>query len=1016
MHQTDEMLSVDDFIPWYPQTSESTDIFNTQIARKREFNELALARTEGMPERRGELLAHQRLLARFMSSHTPYAGIIVFHEMGTGKSCTAVAIMEEILNDQTNGIDAGMYITRGKSLLDNFKHEIVYKCTDGRYDNADSDDDDAIHMPSRYTGHTFRRFANRLNRMSDDMIASTYSDRVIVVDEIHNIRDRSGDQTVYRAFFRFLHVVRNCKIVLMSGTPMKDDASELYDALNLILPHALQITPPYYDLDDPTDVEMLRTVLTGRVSYLKAQEIGVERRYMGTPMGTLEHLNVVDTSMGVVQSRAYARAYARDTGVGVDDVDDATSTHEGSIYTNSRQASLFVFPNETWGSAGFDRYVRTTRVNAGQNRALAARINARVTFTLAEGLVSAIRTTRDASHADMLRNLERYSGVYAASIRRILADNASGRLSYVYNEFVRGSGLILFSRILELFGFSRYTGRERSETIPTAQRYALLTSATTSPAQATNIVRRYNQRANATGGQIGVVIGSKQVAEGISFKRVRTVIVQTPWYNYATITQAVARAIRFDSHIDLSPPNRTVDIFLCVAVPMGEFATVPSIDLKMYQWGEPKDREIKRMERIVATSAWDCALTHERNARLMARDGERACEYDVCDYVCDYNPAAVDRTSIDETTYRLFYNTRNIERSMDQIRDRLATTVVVAKSDLLANDNSFNTHEAIARVANGTTPVRDPFGRLMFAHMASGYIYLAPTGEPNTIDVAYYTANPTIAPAIAYDAYVDRLIDASWHTHMNAALALPNDRIGPRLLSFPRWMQDIVVEGAVSARARQDGDKTTAVRDRIIELYMENGVVEHTNGVWTSNMRKGISLTRRVLGVDGVWRDDDIVQYRPVDELIANRYYALASGAYDGTVPEFCIRDNTQTQTVKKHTRTTGRVCTTWSKKAILSVIDDMKIQPPAIDDMEPKDVRTFETIEGLDRAGLSAIVARFIPSASVDGSKPIASLRTLAWWSKITTKNRCAYLYTWFVSAKLIGKDAACGGPSKKK
>lgn len=41
---------------------------------------------------------------------------------------------------------------------------------------------------------------------------------------------------IYKQFHRFLHVVKDCKILLMSGTPMKDGVEEIASVMNLILP------------------------------------------------------------------------------------------------------------------------------------------------------------------------------------------------------------------------------------------------------------------------------------------------------------------------------------------------------------------------------------------------------------------------------------------------------------------------------------------------------------------------------------------------------------------------------------------------------------------------------------------------------------------------------------------------------------------------------------------------------------------------------------------------------------
>ena len=75
------------------------------------------------------------------------------------------------------------------------------------------------------------------------MIRKRYSNMIIVIDEIHNIRVQSKEKklNIYNEFHKFLHNVSGCKTILMSGTPMKDSPTEIADVMNLILPLSQQL-------------------------------------------------------------------------------------------------------------------------------------------------------------------------------------------------------------------------------------------------------------------------------------------------------------------------------------------------------------------------------------------------------------------------------------------------------------------------------------------------------------------------------------------------------------------------------------------------------------------------------------------------------------------------------------------------------------------------------------------------------------------------------------------------------
>ena len=59
-----------------------------------EFYRERYLRTQDASSLPGNLLKHQKVLARFLASATPYDRLLVVHEVGTGKTCGAVAIAE----------------------------------------------------------------------------------------------------------------------------------------------------------------------------------------------------------------------------------------------------------------------------------------------------------------------------------------------------------------------------------------------------------------------------------------------------------------------------------------------------------------------------------------------------------------------------------------------------------------------------------------------------------------------------------------------------------------------------------------------------------------------------------------------------------------------------------------------------------------------------------------------------------------------------------------------------------
>ena len=87
----------------YPDTNDPN--FNLKIANKQEFRdhqyqaEIAKdipAKADEACKSDFEILPHQQFVRNFMSTETPYNSLLLFHELGTGKTCSAIGIAEEM--------------------------------------------------------------------------------------------------------------------------------------------------------------------------------------------------------------------------------------------------------------------------------------------------------------------------------------------------------------------------------------------------------------------------------------------------------------------------------------------------------------------------------------------------------------------------------------------------------------------------------------------------------------------------------------------------------------------------------------------------------------------------------------------------------------------------------------------------------------------------------------------------------------------------------------------------------
>jgi hypothetical protein len=227
----------------YPDPADPQ--FAARLFSKREFYEarsVAAAVADGTmdpcqsteAEQVFELTPVQRVVSRFMHPLTPYMGLLLFHGVGVGKTCSAVTIAEQFLESMPQN---KVIVLVPQALKENFKRTVfdtdsitwdaaasqwtTRQCTGTSYLErlgllntpdlktvAYRIDED---RRSRYTVTGYQAFANWIRRTlekslpssltepvarraaEDEILRRLFSDHLIIIDEAHNLRDSAAD-------------------------------------------------------------------------------------------------------------------------------------------------------------------------------------------------------------------------------------------------------------------------------------------------------------------------------------------------------------------------------------------------------------------------------------------------------------------------------------------------------------------------------------------------------------------------------------------------------------------------------------------------------------------------------------------------------------------------------------------------------------------------------------------------------------------------------------------------------
>ena len=228
-----------------------------------------------------ELDPHQMFVRNFMSFQTPYNGLLLYHGLGTGKTCSAISVCEEMRTYlQQMGITKRLIIVASPAVQENFKLQLfderklrkvnglwnIKACIGNKFikeinpmNMKGLNRSKVIRQIKRlirqsYLFKGYGEFANYIEKIMNKSIPSgsstevrerirkknlrkEFSNRMLVIDEVHNIRlSKEGKvKTSSDNLGKLLEATNNLKLLLLSATPMFDSYSEIIWILNLLL-------------------------------------------------------------------------------------------------------------------------------------------------------------------------------------------------------------------------------------------------------------------------------------------------------------------------------------------------------------------------------------------------------------------------------------------------------------------------------------------------------------------------------------------------------------------------------------------------------------------------------------------------------------------------------------------------------------------------------------------------------------------------------------------------------------
>jgi superfamily II DNA or RNA helicase len=501
----------------------------------------------------------QIFVREFINPTTPYKALLLYHKIGSGKTCAAIQIAEQWKGKRR------VIIVTPASLKSNMYSEFRSECTGTSYI---SHEERKILKELDQLSPEYHKLIRNINKRIDKEVKILSHNKFIsliqnneinlrnsllIIDEVHNIVSESG--TFYNTLHDFiLKSPDSLRIVLLTATPIVDKPYELGLTINLLkpkkeFPTGHMFNKEYIDETNNTvkNSEELANKLKGYVSY-----------YKGAPnkVFPLKEYKVVNCKMSKYQSDLYSRIKTTEDH-NTDRGDDNYLNIDNNFYVNSRIASNVTFPDDLMGNKGYKMFSKM-----------------------------------DLANPQILRK-------YSCKLSRLLTKLQYSRGTvFIYSNFKEIGGIKTLIRVLEANGYSDFI--ENGHGI---KRFALWTG--DEPVDVKEkILTQFNDLSNQNGSRIKILLGSPSIKEGVSLLRVREVHILEPHWNMSRIQQVIGRAIRFCSHKDVMPLRRLVRVYLYVAkIPKGT-----GIDQHILNIAHKKEEIIKQFERVLIDSAVDKML------------------------------------------------------------------------------------------------------------------------------------------------------------------------------------------------------------------------------------------------------------------------------------------------------------------------------------------------------------------------------------------------------------------------
>ena len=403
------------------------------------------------------------------------------------------------------------------------------------------------------------------SRLLEDT-ALFHENGLLIIDEIQRLVSEGGIfyKKLYNAIKYYFHP--KLRIAVMSATPIYDNPYELALTVNLLRPrvpfpinksdfykffvgqdtgdNCVQTSGSTWVSETSCIInkDLIRYICSGYVSYFKG---GNPNAYPYKRLITMEHAFSAQHKLEYIGALKSDVSKDKNFGKKADGLGAYENVLLGNYESESEDKISGMYVTTQQYSNIF-----LPKIGEVVNKTLAEKKQALQTFK------SNLMGMKFKTPTEVINYVKLFSSKFASIIELTL--NSSGPV-FIFSNWLT-YGVEPLAIILEACGLTQFDREDRGN-----GRYFIWSSETKSKDRDGTLIKKarntFNSNSNSDGSQLKVILGTRSVMEGVSFKNVKQVHITEPWWNESRIEQILARASRYCSHSSLPVNDQYVDIY-----------------------------------------------------------------------------------------------------------------------------------------------------------------------------------------------------------------------------------------------------------------------------------------------------------------------------------------------------------------------------------------------------------------------------------------------------------------------